>query len=141
MRGGSHSSYRPDPGKQEAARDLIAQHRDYDTIELATFIDPELVAYIDDYQVGTLDLRGCELPEDIDENIAACLRNNTTIYSDELESLLESDPSLARLLKAPQGETRSEAIRARRSVFVLALLALANAPPAPDTNGQPADVA
>lgn len=117
-------SYRPDPAKQEAAREQIAAHRDIDLAELSRFVDPDLIAYIDYYQTGVVDLRGCELPEDLDPDIAASLRNNTTMYDDESEDMLDSDPPYQRLLSQPVSEERSMAIRARRSVIVLSLLAL-----------------
>lgn len=117
-------SYRPDPAKQEAAREQIAAHRDIDLAELAKFIDPDLIAYIDYYQTGMADLRGCELPDDLDVEIANSLRNNTALYDDEVEDLLATDPPYSRLLSLPAGEERSAAIRARRSVIVLSLLAL-----------------
>ena len=117
-------SYQPDPARQEAARRIIAEHRDVDLEELSRFIDPELIAYIDDYQTGVLDLRGCELPEDVDVTIGNALRNNTTLYDDEVEVLLDQDEAYGRLLDLPASEERSTAIRARRSVIILSLLAL-----------------
>lgn len=120
-------SYRPDVARQEAARAEIAAHTELDLGELFKFIDPELIEYIDYYQTGVLDLRGCELPTDIEAAIANSLRNNTTVYDDETEDLLADDPTYLRLLEQPAGEERSTAIRARRSVLVLALLALQSA--------------
>lgn len=117
-------SYRPDPSKQEAAKARIAEHREIDLDELSRFIDPDLITYIDDYQVGVLDLRGCELPEDVDVTIGNALRNNTATYDDEAEDLLKTDGPYGRLFKQPDGEERSTAIRARRSVIILSLLAL-----------------
>ncbi|MBP9738962.1 hypothetical protein KBD20_04700 [Candidatus Saccharibacteria bacterium] len=131
-------SYRPDAAKQAAAREQIASHRDIDLPELITFLDPDLVAYIDDYQTGIIDLRGCELPSDIDSNLATSLQNNTSTYDDETEDMLASDPVYARLLKQPAGEERSSAIRTRRSVIVLSLLVLANAV-SPDEPKQESD--
>ncbi|MCA9309337.1 hypothetical protein KC973_03100 [Candidatus Saccharibacteria bacterium] len=128
-------SYRPDPAKQEAAKERDAAHRDIDLAELSKFIDPDLIAYIDYYQTGVLDLRGCELPDDLDEDIAESLRNNTAMYDDETEDLLLVDTPYERLLKQPASEERSAAIRARRSVIILALLALEKATAPHKTNG------
>ena len=126
-------SYRPDPSKQAAAREQIAKHREVDLTELSRFIDSELIEYIDNYQIGILDLRGCELPDDVDPEIASSLRDNTSVYDDVTEDLLMEDGVYSRLLKLPAGEERSTAIRTRRSVLVLSLLALQNT-----TQSQPA---
>lgn len=142
MRGGSHSTYTQNPERQKANREHIAQLGDYNLFRafVETNHDPttlDKIAAIATYQSGTPveQLVRRPLPAAITDEDRAYFTHNTSLYSDEVEDALDDDAVMRELTKLPATDERMMAIRARRSLLVLQLLATEQVCFSPDHNG------
>ncbi len=116
-----------DETKQQAYKEHVAALRDVD-VSIYAALGMEAIGLIDTYQQtsGISDLITRPLPPTTDESIAFALTHNTSAYEDideGVDVIFLSDPILQALSNL-QNPDKGNAIRARRSVVVLALLAI-----------------
>lgn len=90
-----------------------------DLRELLGKVSVLTISHIDSWQRGEL-----AHIDPSDRLWAADLSQNTELYDDEIESVIDEDDVMKRLYAEPANDERAEAIRLRRSVIVMTMLAL-----------------